>query len=188
MFPFSVALPYYNVWIMQRINEELRLALIERWHQLSLRYHGEHRVGDSVYRIYQDSAQVTAIIGMVISILTQVTQYAIALLFVAALDPFLGLLVLTAPILAVLWARWFSPRMRVRSLVAREKNSDLTSRIQEVLGAVPLVKVSGTETMEQQRFEDDSVVAFNSANKVRSLVAIVTIVMFTLTAVILLGG
>ena len=188
MFPFTVVLPYYNVWIMQQINEELRLALVERWHQLSLRYHGDHRVGDSVYRIYQDSAQVTAIMGMVISILTQVVQYTVAFLFISALDPLLGLLVLSAAILALLWATWFSPRMRTRSLLARETNSDLTSRIQEILGAVSLVKISGTENTEQQRFESDSVVAFNAAYRVRSLVAIITIVMFTLSATILLGG
>ena len=188
MLPFGLILPYYHVWIMQVINEELRLALVERWHQLSLRYHTGHRVGDSVYRIYQDSAQVTAIIDMVISIVMQMTQYAIALLFVAALDPILGLMVLTAPILAILWARWFSPRMRTRSLVARETNSDLTSRIQEVLGALSLVKICGNEALEQQRFEEDSVVAFNSAYRVRSLVAVITIVMFSLTASILLGG
>ena len=57
--PFDIALPYYNVWILQRINQDLRLALVERWHQLSLRYHSDHRVGDSVYRIYQDSAHVS---------------------------------------------------------------------------------------------------------------------------------
>ena len=187
-FPFTVALPYYNVWIMQRINQDLRLALVERWHQLSLRYHGDHRVGDSVYRIYQDSAQVTAIIGMLVSVVTQVTQYTMTILFVAALDPILGLMGVTIAVLALGWARWFSPRVRTRSLVARETNSDLTSRIQEVLGAVRVIKAYGREADEQQRFEEDSVVAFNAAHKVRSLVAIVGIIMFTLAAAILLGG
>ena len=187
-FPFGVALPYYNVWIMQQINQDLRLALVERWHQLSLRYHGDHRVGDSVYRIYQDSAQVTAIIGMLVSVVTQVTQYTITILFVAALDPILGLMGITIAIFALGWARWFSPRVRTRSLVARETNSDLTSRIQEVLGAVRVTKAYGREADEQRRFEEDSVVAFNAAHKVRSLVAVVGIIMFTLAAVILLSG
>ena len=187
-FPLNVVRPYYNVWIMQQINENLRVALVERWHQLSIRYHGDHRVGDSVYRIYQDSAQVTAIIGMVIAILTQVTQYGVTILFVAALDPLLGLIALTVALAAVAWAFWFSPRMRSRSLVARETNSDVTSRVQEVLGAVRLVKASGTESVEQRRFEEDSVVAFNSAYRVRSLVAVITIVMFTMAAAALLGG
>ena len=188
MFPFGMVLPYYNVWIMQRINQDLRLALVERWHQLSLRYHSDHRVGDSVYRIYQDSAQVTAIIQMLVDVLTQVTMYGIAVLLVAALDPLLGLLALVVAVIAVLWARWFSPRLRVRSLVAREANSDLTSRIQEAFAAVRVIKGHGTEDIELERFEEDSVVAFNTAYKVRSMVAIVMIVMFTLTAAILIGG
>ena len=187
-FPFTVALPYYNVWIMQQINQDLRLALVERWHQLSLRYHGDHRVGDSVYRVYQDSAQVTAIIGMLVNVTTQLTQYTMTIIFVAALDPILGLLGVTIAILALAWARWFSPRVRTRSLVARETNSDLTSRIQEVLGAVRVIKAYGREEAEQLRFEQDSVVAFNAAHRVRSLVAVVGIIMFTLAAAILLCG
>lgn len=188
MFPFWTILPYYNVWIMQRINQDLRLALVERWHQLSLRYHSDHRVGDSVYRIYQDSAQVTAIIQMLVDVLTQFTMYGVTVLFVTALDPLLGLLSLTIAVLAILWGRWFSPRLRVRSLVAREANSDLTSRIQEVFAAVKVIKSYGNEEIELRRFEEDSVVAFNTAYKVRSLVAIITIVMFTLSAAVLIGG
>lgn len=187
-FPLRVAMPYYNVWIMQRINQALRVALLSRWHQLSLRYHSGHRVGDAVYRIYQDSAQVTAIIGLLIEIATQATQYLVVVLFVAALAPVLGLMGATIAVFAIAWAFWFSPRVRVRSLVARETNSDLTSRVQEVMGAVGLIKANGMEPTEQQRFENDSVVAFNAAFRVRSLVAVVGIVMFTLASGVLLGG
>ena len=187
-FPIGVVLPYYHMWIMQRINQELRLALVDRWHQLSLRYHGDHRVGDSVYRIYQDSAQVTAIVGMLISVATQATQYVVTILFLTALHPVLGLMGATIAGLAVVWAWWFSPRLRVRSLVARETNSDLTSRVQEALGAIRVVKANGAEAREQARFEADSVVAFNAAHRARSLVAVAGIVMFTAAAVILLGA
>jgi ABC-type multidrug transport system fused ATPase/permease subunit len=188
MFPFVAVLPYYNVWIMQRINQDLRLALVERWHQLSLKYHSDHRVGDSVYRIYQDSAQVTAIVGMLISVIQQFTMYLVTVLFVTALDPLLGLMAATIGIIALIWGHWFSPRLRVRSLVAREANSDLTSRIQEVFSSIKVIKAHGTENFEQKRFEEDSIVAFNSAYKVRNLTAIITIVMFTLSAAILIGG
>ena len=187
-FPVGVVLPYYHMWIMQRINQELRLALVERWHQLSLRYHGDHRVGDSVYRIYQDSAQVTAVVGMLISVATQVMQYGVTIAFVAALHPMLGVMGVTIAALACLWARWFSPRLRTYSLVARETNSDLTSRVQELLGAIRVVKAHGAEAAEQRRFEKDSVVAFNAAHRARSLVAVVGIVMFTAAAAVLLGA
>ena len=64
--PLRIINPYYNMWIMQRINQDLRIALLARWHQLSLSYHSEHRTGDSIYRIYQDSAMVPAVIGPLI--------------------------------------------------------------------------------------------------------------------------
>ena len=187
-FPLAYGLPYYNVWILQRINQDLRLALVERWHQLSLRYHGDHRVGDSVYRIYQDSAQVTAIVGMLVSVATQATTYATTITFIAALDPLLGLMGATIAVIAILWGRWFSRRVRSRSLTAREANSDLTSRTQEVLGAMRVIKACSAEDTEQRRFEADSVVAFNAAYRIRSLVAGVSIIMFTLAGTILLAG
>ena len=187
-FPLAYGLPYYNVWILQRINQDLRLALVERWHQLSLRYHGDHRVGDSVYRIYQDSAQVTAIVGMLVSVLTQATTYATTIAFIAALDPYLGLMGVTIAGIAILWGRWFSRRVRSRSLTARETNSDLTSRTQEVLGAMRVIKACSAEDAEQRRFEADSVVAFNAAYRIRSLVAGVSIIMFTFAGTILLAG
>ena len=97
---------------------------------------------------------------MLISVATQVTQYTITVVFVAALDPLLGLMGVTIAVLAVLGRVGSRPRVRVRSLVARETNSDLTSRIQEVLGAARVVKAHGMEATEQKRFEADSVVAF----------------------------
>ena len=186
--PLRFGLPYYNVWILQRINQDLRLALVERWHQLSLRYHGDHRVGDSVYRIYQDSAQVTAIVGMLVSVLTQATTYGTTITFIAALDPLLGLMGATIAVIAILWGRWFSRRVRSRSLTARETNSDLTSRTQEVLGAMRVIKACSAENAEQRRFETDSVVAFNAAYRVRSLVAGVSIIMFVFAGTVLLAG
>ena len=186
--PLAFGLPYYNVWILQRINQDLRLALVERWHQLSLRYHGDHRVGDSVYRIYQDSAQVTAIVGMLVSVATQATTYGTTIVFIAALDPLLGLMGATIAVIAVLWGRWFSRRVRSRSLTARETNSDLTSRTQEVLGAMRVIKACSAEDAEQRRFEADSVIAFNAAYRIRSLVAGVSIIMFTFAGTILLAG
>ena len=149
----GVLLRYYNVWIMQGINQGLRKALVERWYQLSMRYHGDHRVGDSVYRIYQDSAQVTNVIGTVLDMLQTLIMYIMALLFISALAPSLGLLVLGVAVGALVWGNWFSPRVRARSLVARQTNADLTSRIQEVFNGIRVIKAHGMEDVEQQRFE-----------------------------------
>ena len=186
--PAMMFLPYYYILIMQRVNQDLRQALLTRWHRLSLRYHSGHRVGDSVYRLYQDSAQVTAVIGAVVQALHLLVAYGTGVVFLAALDPLLGGMALSVLLLAVLWGFWYSPRMRTRSLVAREVNSAFTSRVQETFAAVRLIKAHGTGRAERQRLEQDSVRAFDASYQVRSLAAVVGIVAFTLAAAVLLAG
>ena len=186
--PIILLLPYYYVYIMQRVNQDLRVALLEQWHQLSLRYHSNHRVGDSVYRLYQDSAQVTAVIGEITQALQVLITYFTGILFLFALDPILGGMALGIVLFTLLWARWFSPRMREKSLASRRANSDFTSRVQETFAGAKLIKAYGAEKAEQERFERDSVNAFNASYRVRSLVAIIGIISFTITAAALLYG
>ena len=62
------------------------------------------------------------------------------------------------------------------------------SRTQEVLGAMRVIKACSAEDAELRRFEADSVVAFNAAYRIRSLVAGVSIIMFTFAGTILLAG
>ena len=186
--PATLLLPYYYIYIMQRVNQDLRVALVERWHSLSLRYHSDHRVGDSVYRIYQDSAQVTAVIGEITQALQVLITYFTGILFLFALDPILGAMALTIIVFTVLWGRWFSPRMRQKSLASREANADFTSRVQETFAGARLIKAYGAEDAEQERFERDSIRAFNASYRVRSLMAIVGIVAFTITAGAMLYG
>ena len=186
--PLGFFLPYYYIYIMQPVNQDLRIALLERWHRLSLRYHSNHRVGDSVYRIYQDSAQVTAVIGEITKALQVTITYGTGVIFLMALDPLLGLMALSIIVGAMIWGYWFSGRMRTRSLLSRQANSDFTSRVQETFAGARVIKACGAEAREQQRFEQDSIRAFNASYRVRSFMAIVGIVTFTIAAGALLYG
>ena len=186
--PLRIFNPYYNMWIMQGINQDLRLDLLSRWHQLSLNYHSDHRTGDSIYRIYQDSAMVTAVVGHLIGMTLAMMSYYSCVALVTLLSPWLGLIaaVLVAP--ALLWARWAMPHMRTRALVYRAATSDVTSTVQEGFGAIRLIKAFCAMDRAQERLEADSVVAFNAAYRVRVLIAVVTIVMFTIAASFVAGG
>ena len=90
--PLRIIQPYYNMWIMQQINQKLRIALVERWHQLSLNYHSDHRTGDSIFRIYQDSAMVTNVIGHLIKVTLTLMSYLTCVVIVTLLSPWIGLL------------------------------------------------------------------------------------------------
>ena len=187
-FPLNFFKGIYMVWILQRINQDLRLALVERWHRLSLNYHSDHRVGDSIYRIYQDSAQVTAVIQRLVAVVQALMTYFTCVFLVSLLSPWIGLIAISVVIPGLLWARWAMPRMRVRSLIARATNSDLTSRIQEAFSSFRIIKANSASTRVQNLLEQDSAIAFNAAYRARSIVAFVTIIMFTIASAFLIGG
>ena len=186
--PLRIFNPYYNMWIMQGINQDLRLDLLSRWHQLSISYHSGHRTGDSIYRIYQDSAMVTAVVGHLIGMTLAMMSYYSCVALVSLLSPWLGLIAGVIVVPALLWASWAMPRMRRRTLVYRAATSDVTSTVQEGFAHIRLIKAFGALGRAQNRLEQDSAIAFNAAYRVRALIALVTIVMFTVAAAFMAGG
>jgi ATP-binding cassette subfamily B protein len=167
-----LGLVYYQIWILQRINHFMRLEMVDRLQTLSLRFHADSRVGDAIYRTYQDSAMVTQLIDvLVLAPLGSFGRFAAALVVVCLFHPPLAL------ILAAIWgpALWLgyviSWRMRRRFRLARETNSALTSRIQETLAGIRVIKAYGLEQPFQRRFEADSMRAFSAAYRARNLFA-----------------
>ncbi len=187
--PIGAGLIYYGVWILQRINQLLRVALLTRIQTLSLRFHADSRVGDSVYRLFQDSAMVTNVIE---TLFLRPAQFGlihgIAFAIVFALDPWLGLtlLLLWPPTLAI--GLWFSSRLRVDFRKAREANSAVTSRIQETLAGIRVIKAYGAERDEQRRFETDSLAAFDVAFTARNLYATYGVLTFWVAGSALIAG
>jgi ABC-type multidrug transport system fused ATPase/permease subunit len=180
---FGGALAYYLLWILQRINQELRLELYARLQALSLRFHHEHRVGDAIYRLYQDSAMVTNLIQtVVLAPLGQVLRFGFSTALVALLDPELALLLLLVWPAALLLAAFFTPRLRRGFRRARASNSALTSHIQETLAGIRVIKAYGAEAREQARFEQRSQEAFAAAFQARTTFALLGVLSFVLVA------
>ena len=187
--PFGAGLVYWGLWILQRINQVLRVALLERIQTLSLRFHADSRVGDAVYRVFQDSAMVTNVIETLFLRPAQfLLLHAIGLGLVFALDPLLGLTLLLVwpPTLGL--GLWFSTRLRVRFRSAREANSALTSRIQETLSGIRVIKAYGAERFEQERFEADSQRAFAEAFRARNMYMVFGVLMFWVAGSALIAG
>jgi ABC-type multidrug transport system fused ATPase/permease subunit len=184
--PVAMALYYYQVWILQRVNQQLRVSLLEKLQALSLRFHADNRVGDAIYRMVQDSAMVTQLIELLfLTPVYTVARYLFSIGVVALFDPLLALVLagLIPPFL--LLGLWFSRRLRVRFRRAREAASSLTSSIQETLAGIRVVKAYGAEAAEQRRFEDASSAAFAAAFDARSLLAAFLVLLFQVTGVAL---
>lgn len=175
----AVTLGYYAVWILQRVNHLLRLVLFERYQRLSLRFHADSRVGDLIYRLYQDSAMVTQVLEMAfVQPLLAFGTFVIGVGVLALLaPPYVLAPLLTIPLAAVL-VRVASGRLRTRFRRAREAQSDLTACVQEAALGIRAVKAYGNEAAQQRRFEDASQRALHDARAARGQLAVFNTLLF----------
>jgi ABC-type multidrug transport system fused ATPase/permease subunit len=188
--PAVLALYYYQVWILQRVNQLLRLRLVDRLQSLSLRFHADSSVGDAIYRMVQDSAMVTQLVEVLILLpAAALGRFLFAIVVVALFDPWLALVLLGLwpPLVAL--GLWFSRRLRVAFRAARETNAALTGRIQETLAGIKVIKAYGAERDFQARFEAASRRAFEAAYHARGgLLGLYLVVLFWLVASALVLG
>ncbi len=163
-FMLTPTIDYYRTWILQRVNQYLRVTMMERAEHLSLRYHSHARTGDAIYRIYQDSAMITSVIEQIVLEPVVAMGHVVFSFFVIWLfSPILGGLYL-AGMLPILWlVVWFTPRLQMRSRRARTTNSALTSRIQEAFAAIRIIKANRAERVMGARFDNDSRIALDAA-------------------------
>lgn len=181
--------PYYLTWILQRVNQMLRSAMIANAEHLSLKFHNSSQVGDAIYRVFQDSAMVTAIIQ---NVLIQPSVQVFTLLFNVAIislfHPYLGVLCAAGTIPLLYLVGWFTPRLRVRSLASRMANSNLTSNIQEIFSAIKTIKAYAQEERMLDRFVGDSTTALVAAYRLRLSLALMTMLAIFIMATCVLGA
>ena len=180
---FGMAAWYYSTWVWQSINQNLRVAMVERAESLSLRFHNNSRVGDAIFRVYQDSAMIINLIEEgVIAPLVVLYGILLGLAFAAAFDPWLVLMVVIVGV-PIGWLTVAStPRIRRRALANRIANSNLTSRLQEAFAAIKVVKANRAEARIFDRFNRDSTRALDAAYFLRLDMVLLVL------AVVLLGG
>ncbi len=173
------AMYYYSIWIFQSINQRMRVRLIEQLQAQSLTYHARAQTGDAIYRLYQDSAMVTAIIRSVfLEPLMFAGRYLAGVVVVAAFSPALALVLMLTlfPILLLGW--YFSGRLRVQFRAARERNAALTSWIQESVQGIRVIKATGAEGGRAQTFGERSVSALGAAFRSRVGLNVMAILAF----------
>ena len=176
LLSISVCVWYYMIWIFQRVNQDLRVEMLSRVERLSLRFHSDSKTGDAIYRIYQDSATiVNVLLYMVISPLRVVAWASFGIFVLLLFSPALGFMVMLAGIPTFALMRYYIPKVRQAATLSRECNSDLTSRIQETLAAIRVVKASGAETRLMERFQNDSQKALDAAFDMRKYIAFLTV-------------
>ena len=131
---------------------EFRSQLFGHAQRLSLAYHDSKGTGDSTYRIQNDApALQSVVIDGVIPLLTSAGTLAGMIYLTVRIDWQLALVALAvAPVLfAVSWT--YRPRLRNQSREVKKLETSALSVVQEVLGALRVVKAFGQEGREQER-------------------------------------
>jgi len=186
--PLIGVLLYYNVWIWQMINQNLRVAMIRNAEGLSLKYHSQSRVGDAIFRVYQDSATITSLIQEAfVSPAVALYGVVLALVFVCFYDPRIALACVLAIVPMIALTAWATRLLRERSLANRVAFSNLTSRLQEIMVALRVVKANKGERRVLERFDRDSHRALDAAFMLRMTIAVLQVVVASLAALVVIG-
>lgn len=187
--PFGVAIWYWWVIIRQRMNQILRSEIYDRYQALSMRFHSDSRVGDSIYRIYQDSAMITTMFSILIfTPIPALWGFLRNIVLVTFWSPILALTMVLNWIPALFLARTYTTPLRIGFRKAREANSALTSTIQEIMSGIKVIKAYGGEDKEQARFENASSRAFEEAYAARFRFAVYKIYAHSISAVVVICG
>ena len=137
----------------ERIVLGFRARLFGHVQRLSLAYHDARGTYDSTYRVQYDATALQNIItdGLLPSLVSSVT--VAGMIYVTArIDWQLALIALAVtPVLFVL-TRLYRTRLKKRWREVRELESSALSVVQEVLGALRVVKAFGQEDRERERF------------------------------------
>jgi ATP-binding cassette, subfamily B, bacterial len=136
-----------------RMTHELRLRVYEHLQKLSLVFHDQRAVGDSIYRVTWDTFSIqtlfnSGVMPLIASVVTFVSMMAIMLRF----DVVLTLLALVvAPALALV-VKFFNRRMTAVSAEYHDRESKVSALIQESLASIRTIQAFAREDDEIRRF------------------------------------
>ena len=179
-------LAMYKVWILQRVNQDLRVAMVKNAEELSLRFHSGTSAGDGIYRVFQDSAMVTAVVDhVVVQPVIAVSMISMQLAVATLFSPWFAFLMFTASVVIVVLAVWYTPRLRTWSQAARRANAQLFTRVQETFQGIQAIKAYAFEDANLARFRTDSVRALDTAFALRRDFAVLKVAVSYLLALVL---
>ena len=149
----SIVTNWLRAYIGEYLVLEFRSRLLEQGQRLSLSYHDSRGTADTVYRIQQDATtlQYVAVDGF-IPFVSAIIALGAMLFVTSRLDWQLSLVALAiSPVLFIL-SRSFRPRMRKQARAVKKLESSAVAVVQEILGALRVVKAFGQERRETDRF------------------------------------
>src|SRR5436309_884903 len=142
-----------QAYVKEKLVQNFRARLFRHVQRLSLAYHDAIGTSDSTYRIQHDATAIQYILIESVIPFISATVTLVGMIYVMArIDWQLALIALAISPGLVVTGRIFRRRLRRHSREAKKLESSTMSIVQEVLGALRVVKAFGQEAREEERF------------------------------------
>jgi len=162
----------YAIWILQRISNLFRVNLYTRMQELSVRFHSEEKIGDAIFRMFQDSAAIPDVInGLIVQPLIFIPVTIASFLYLLGYDYRMALVAALLMPANFILAWTFGDSMRAAFIGERESMARATTRIEETLASIKTVKGFGAEAREAENYARDNWAAFIAARSARLMLA-----------------
>jgi ATP-binding cassette subfamily B protein/subfamily B ATP-binding cassette protein MsbA len=137
-----------------RMTHELRCRLYEHLQKLSLVFHEQRAVGDSIYRVTWDTYSIQTLFnGGLLPLINAVVTLVAMMVIMLRFDVTLTLLALiVAPALA-LAIRFYNERISAVSTEYHDRETKVSALIQESLAAIRTIQAFAREEEEIRRFD-----------------------------------
>src|SRR5213596_2218382 len=142
-----------QAYVKEKLVQNFRARLFRHVQRLSLAYHDARGTSDSTYRIQYDATAIQyVLIDSVIPFISATVTLVGMIYVMTRIDWQLALIALAISPGLVVTGRIFRRRLRRHSREAKKLESSTMSIVQEVLGALRVVKAFGQEAREEERF------------------------------------
>ena len=140
-----------------RMVNRLRCAVFDHVQRLSLRFHDNTSVGDSLYRVTWDTYSIQTIFnsGLVPAISSILTLVGVTAMLISR-DLLTACVALAVMIPLTMLMRRLERPMTERSMLVHERESDISAHVQETLTGIRAVQAFGREKLESDRFRRGS--------------------------------
>src|SRR3989441_491379 len=144
-----------QAYVKEKLVQNFRARLFRHVQRLSLAYHDATGTSDSTYRIQHDATAIQYVLIESVIPFISATVTLVGMIYVMTrIDWQLALIALAISPGLVVTGRIFRRRLRRHSREAKKLESSTMSIVQEVLGALRVVKAFGQEAREEERSEE----------------------------------
>ena len=148
---------YYTSYIGQDVVRKLRDQLVSHLTYLDMEFFRKTHSGEILSRVTNDIARIQMVVANIIPDLIRETMIILALTgYVIYQNPKLAFYFLFIMPLAIFPLSRLAKKMRKYSKLSQESTADMTTRLDEILSNIEVIKSHSSQNYEHERFAKDN--------------------------------